>query len=1236
MSGQSFSDAHNGDDGRPRLASWVWLAAAALGRMVGTRVRRLAAGTLAMPVVLGIFAVAAIACEGTGGPPTTPPSSETVVPNPGNPGVQACYLGKSVDCASGNETEQQTDISIGGRGPGLRIVRSYNALSAAEAKEPGPWGYGWTGSYDASIEVGSETVTVHQDNGSAVTFYKSGSEYTQGGWVQARLSKSGSDYLYTLPNQTKLEFNSEDRLAKETERNGNSNTLTYNGSHQLEKVEDGDKRTLTFKYNGEGLVESVTDPMKHVVSYTYHEKQLASVTIEGKERWKLEYESPHLLKKVTDGREHATTIKYEATTHRVTEEEIAGHVRKWKYGTSETTITEPNGAETVEVFNSAGEPTKITHAKGAGVETTSEYEYSGETYNVLKFTDGSKHEWKYGYDSEGNKTSETDPNKDERKWTYDKKHDIETETTPEGEKTTYKLDSNGLPEVIERPIGSETQKTEYKYDGKGDLEEEIDPLKHATKYTYDAAGDKETEKDPEGDERKWKYNEGSQVTEETSPRGYTTIITRNEQGWPTKIENQLKHTTEYKYDGNGNIESETDGNSHTTKYEYNEENLRTKMKEPNGDTTETGYDSEGQMTSHTDGNKHAWEYKRNQLEQVTEEKNPLGKVWKKKYDKAGNLESIEDPEKHTTEYSYDESNRPTKIKYSTGKPSEVTYEYNKDGKVTKMKDETGTTENTWDKLDRLTEYKSGAGKIVKYEYNLDNEPTKITYPNKEAVAREYDKNGRLSKVTDWDGNETTFKYNADSELTATIFPSSTKDEDTYEYSHADAMSETKMLHGGTTLQSYVYTRDDDEQLTKTEGAGTSAPESTEYSYDEDSRIANYVQVGRSEHEYKYDDANNLTKGLGGEYTYGAADELEAGPSVTYSYNEDGQRTESKPTGGPTTTYGYDQAGNVTSVKRPEATGKALIEDSFTYDGNNLRQSQTINGTTTSLTWDTAEEVPIMLSDENYSFIYGPENLPFEQVNSVGTISYLHHDQQGSTRLITNASGEAAAGYEYSPYGELRSEWHNGASEASTPLRYDGQYTNVAGFESGLVYLRNRVYDPETAQFLSIDPALESTNEPYTYTKDNPLDHADPTGEGWWPSEWGWWPSANTWRWIGTGASTLGFVASFFGPVGLVVAAGLYGLSAVISGVLAIKEAAAGNGQQALVDLGGVLVGGGGVITTVAIRLGPVVRLLPVVFRGYTIFGVSVPTTRVLAGWFAFGTSIELHGYGVKWLSRLCW
>jgi uncharacterized protein RhaS with RHS repeats len=91
-------------------------------------------------------------------------------------------------------------------------------------------------------------------------------------------------------------------------------------------------------------------------------------------------------------------------------------------------------------------------------------------------------------------------------------------------------------------------------------------------------------------------------------------------------------------------------------------------------------------------------------------------------------------------------------------------------------------------------------------------------------------------------------------------------------------------------------------------------------------------------------------------------------------------------------------------------------------------------------------------------MYGPSGTTIEQINNTtGTATYLHHDQAGSTRLLTGSTGKTEGSYSYSPYGTPE---HSGT--ATTPLGYDGQYTSS---DTGLIYMRARVYDPATAQFL---------------------------------------------------------------------------------------------------------------------------------------------------------------------------
>jgi RHS repeat-associated protein len=137
-----------------------------------------------------------------------------------------------------------------------------------------------------------------------------------------------------------------------------------------------------------------------------------------------------------------------------------------------------------------------------------------------------------------------------------------------------------------------------------------------------------------------------------------------------------------------------------------------------------------------------------------------------------------------------------------------------------------------------------------------------------------------------------------------------------------------------------------------------------------------------------------------------------------------------------------------------------------------------------------EGLPLILNDSIYSYIYGPGGLPIERISLGNTIFYLHHDQQGSTRLLTNSSGAKEASFTYDAYGNTTGT----TGTATTPFGYDGQYTSS---DTGLVYMRARAYDPATAQFLTADPAVLQTRAPYNYAGDNPLNASDPTGFGNW-------------------------------------------------------------------------------------------------------------------------------------------
>ena len=153
-------------------------------------------------------------------------------------------------------------------------------------------------------------------------------------------------------------------------------------------------------------------------------------------------------------------------------------------------------------------------------------------------------------------------------------------------------------------------------------------------------------------------------------------------------------------------------------------------------------------------------------------------------------------------------------------------------------------------------------------------------------------------------------------------------------------------------------------------------------------------------------------------------------------------------------------------------------------------SKTVNGTNQTYAWDPAGSLPLLLTDGTNEYIYAPGGVPLEQITG-STVLFLQHDQQGSTRLITNQAGNQVASYTYTPYGKLAAT----TGTATTPLLYDGQYQDRES--KGLYYMRARYYDPETAQFITLDPAKSITQFSYVYAGSNPINASDPAGSCSW-------------------------------------------------------------------------------------------------------------------------------------------
>jgi RHS repeat-associated protein len=815
---------------------------------------------------------------------------------------QGCSkAGDPVSCASGNFTESQPDIAIGGLGVGLFLTRTYSAQAAVAATSPGAFGYGWSGTFGdhLSVEESGAKVTLAKGDGSTIPFTRvSGTTYSAPAWSQTTLSGSPeAGYTFTTLGQTAYRFSGAGRLESVADRNGNETTLAYDVSGRLKTVTDPASRQLTFAYNVGGQVESATDPMGHVVKYAYEGANLTSVTMPGEAspRWQFKYDASHRITQVTNGRGGKTTNEYDSSNRVTSQTDPAGRTLTFKYEAFHTTITnKATGAVTDEWFTSDNEPYSITHGYGTASAITETFAYN-EAGQMIRRTDGAGHTTTYEYDEAGNRTAEKDPLGHESKWAYNGTHDVISMTTPAGETTTIERDADGNVESVSRPApGEETQTATFAHDEHGQLASLTDPLGHTWTYGYDSYGDRTSETDPLGHEQTTGYDKDSRVVAITTPRGnlegaepakYTTAVERDAQSRPLKVTDPLGNATKYAYDGNGNLASITDAKTHTTKFTYNADDERTKVEKPNGATLETGYDGAGYITSQTDGNDKTTTYVRNVLEQPVEVVDPLGRTTVETFDAAGNPATVVDPAKRETTYSFDAAGRLTGIDYSEEATADASFEYDVDGNVVAIGDGSGESSFAYDQLGRLTRSEDGHGDVVEYAYDLGDQQTGITYPNGKAVSRSYDAAGRLESVTDWLGGITSFGYDADSNLEGIAFPSASGNVDQYAYDRASRMTQATFKKGSETLASASYTRDALGQVEKEARSGLPGPAEVSYGYDENNRL---VKAGAD--TYGYDKADNLTSAPDTTNAYDAASQLQSGTGATYTYDKLGERT----------------------------------------------------------------------------------------------------------------------------------------------------------------------------------------------------------------------------------------------------------------------------------------------------------------------------------------------------------
>ena len=293
-----------------------------------------------------------------------------------------------------------------------------------------------------------------------------------------------------------------------------------------------------------------------------------------------------------------------------------------------------------------------------------------------------------------------------------------------------------------------------------------------------------------------------------------------------------------------------------------------------------------------------------------------------------------------------------------------------------MTDGTGHSTYGYGADGQLTSTTDGGGHVIGYHYNADGNPDKITYPNGHNITMAYNNGQQMTGITDWNSHAFGFGYGPDGNLTTQTDPNGDTATTTY---NADGQITgiTDKNAGGTTLAGFAYTRGSDGEPATATTTGTAITAAADtYTYNPLGQL-----TGDNSTSYGYDHGDDpwiLSSHIGQGFT--SANEIvnhviDGTTNTGYAFNPRGDRTTAT-TSSVTTSYGYDQANHLTTYTPP--TGPATT---YAYNGQGLRTAKTTSGTTTSYTWDTAGSLPLMLTAGTTSYIYGPDGLPIETIDS---------------------------------------------------------------------------------------------------------------------------------------------------------------------------------------------------------------------------------------------------------------
>ncbi|MFC4959329.1 polymorphic toxin-type HINT domain-containing protein, partial [Streptomyces mauvecolor] len=810
--------------------------------------------------------------------------------------------------------------------------------------------------------------------------------------------------------------------------------------------------------------------------------------------------------------------------------------------------TDPTGRRIEADYDALGRPLKVWKPNRSKVDSQSpnlEFRYSNDP-NVIQSvasltlnSDGSQDTAYTLYDGFGRVRQTQAPGQDGGRLLTDTFYDERGQA-----KLAYApYYATGAPSTalfkVEDATGVETQ-TATQYDGlgrptkttlfAGDSQNTV-----LSTTTTQYGGDRVTVTPPLG---------ATPTTTITDAAGHTTELRQYHANVPTGPAGPYDSTT-YSYDPAGHLASLTDPAGSVWIWIYDQLGRQVKAVDPDSGTNTKAYNDRGEVTSTTDGRGKTITSVYDNLSRLLETHDgtaagPL--LTSQTWDPANNQGQQASSTRYatiggksyaykTTANSYDALYRPTKTTVAVPSvPGQeglagnyvTTSSFNLDGtpKSATYPAAGGlaaeTVAFTYDKLHRPISTSSNLSTyLTNQTYSLTGKPLQSTLnaggKNTQITnGYEYGTQRLSSSRTDQDGitgaaRSTAYTYDQAGNVTSMSDVSrSGTDRQCFQYDYL-----TRLTEAFTPTDATCPSTADGSKL------GGVAPYWSSYTYNTD---------GTRRTETRHDPKGDTSKDSTRSYTYpanGAAQPHSLLSTSTLTGGGTGARVDES--------YAYDAAGNTTGRhlnSSPTAANDQTLtwnsegrlgnvadivktksgSSTFTTNKNTDYVYDTSGNRLTAHTLDTAdpaaENTTLYFGSTELNFIKGAAKPKATRYYALGSATAVRTDDNKVTFQVTDHHGTADTSINAAD-GSLsqRRSTPFGEDRGTAPSAWAGTKGFIGGTkdtDTGLTHLGAREYDPETGRFISVDPILadqdpQSLNG-YTYSNNNPLTLADPSGE----------------------------------------------------------------------------------------------------------------------------------------------